>query len=335
MIWGIFEDCVGEDQYSTMINKLNFHPHILFRGGHLQTMAGFYWPSRGATSKADVILVKVSDGDMIALHDDCPPSWTAGGKVALLIHGLAGCHGSGYMFRIARKLNIRGIRTFRMDMRGTGAATGRARMPGHAGRTDDAAAAIRFISGRCANAPLTIIGFSMGGNIALGTLADASSQSIGNLRRGIAVSPPVDLSKCCRELRTGFRNVYDKYLIRFLVQRWRATGGQLMGPRPNSIYQFDDQITAPLSGFRDAEDYYANASSGPRLRNVTLPTRILAAKDDPVVAYSAIEKAERSQHVELFTTESGGHLGYLSNKSLVSDRRWMDWLVAEWMSSEW
>ena len=38
-----------------------------------------------------------------------------------MIHGLAGCHTSPYMQRIARKLNHRGVRTFRMDLRGCGA----------------------------------------------------------------------------------------------------------------------------------------------------------------------------------------------------------------------
>ena len=144
-----------------MINQLNFRPHSLFRGGHLQTMAGFYWPSRCQSDEADVDLVDVSDGDKIALHDDCPTNWSAHEQVALLIHGLAGCHGSGYMSRIATKLNRRGIRTFRMDMRGTGAATGHATMPGHAGRTEDAAAALQFICNRCPDAPVTLIGFSM------------------------------------------------------------------------------------------------------------------------------------------------------------------------------
>ena len=314
-----------------MITSLDFRPHPFIRGGHLQTIAAVYWPMRKVPYRANLRLVDVPDGDKIALHDDCPNAWMGLDKVALLMHGLAGCHGSGYMVRIAAKLNARGVRTFRMDMRGTGAASGHARFPGHAGRTEDAAAAIEAIAGLCPKAPLTLIGFSMGGNVALSTLANGSNQPIGNLERGIAVSPPVDLSKCCRELRIGTSNLYDKYLIRFLVRRWLNAGGQLNGKRPSSIYQFDNQITAPLSGYRDAEDYYANASSGPRLCEISLPTRILAAKDDPVVAYSAIESTKRSSHVELFATERGGHLGYLAHTSVVSDNRWMDELITSWV----
>ena len=68
------------------------------------------------------MLVDVSDGDQIALHDDRPQEWLASDPVVLLLHGLAGCHGSGYMMRLADRLTRRGLRVFRMDMRGTGAA---------------------------------------------------------------------------------------------------------------------------------------------------------------------------------------------------------------------
>ena len=315
--------------------KLDFSPHPVARGGHLQTLAGFYWPTPRVEYAAETLLVDVSDGDKIALHDDRPENWTPDSPSALLIHGLAGCHGSGYMVRVAQRLVENGVRTFRMDMRGTGASTGLARMPGHAGRSGDAAAAIQRIADRCPDSPLTMVGFSMGGNIALSTLANASTERIGNLRRGIAIAPPVDLSKCCRELRVGTGNFYDKYLVRYLAQRWVATGGQIPGKRPASIYQFDDEITAPLSGYRDAEDYYRHASSGPRLREITLPTRILAAKDDPVVAYSAVEAANRSASVQLFVTDTGGHLGYFGRRSQTVDRRWMDDRVVDWVLSAW
>lgn len=332
MFRAVFEDVwPSPDSLTDMIKNLDFRPHPMFRGGHLQTIAGFYWPLRRIPYRAEPILVDVPDGDKIALHDDCPAIWNKSDQVVLLLHGLAGCHGSGYMVRIARKLTTAGIRTFRMDMRGVGAATGLAKLPGHAGRTEDAAAAIEAIAQRCPEAPLTLVGFSMGGNVALGTLADAGSRSIGNLQRGIAIAPPVDLSKCCRELRTGVRSVYDKILNRFLVRTWQQSGGCLNGRLPKNIYQFDDQVTAPLSGYRDAEDYYAHASSGPRLRNISLPTRILAAKDDPVVAYTAIANAMRSQHVELCVTANGGHLGYFGRRSDVPDRRWMDRLVTSWI----
>lgn len=319
---------------SGMIRNLNFRPHVLARGGHLQTLAGFYWPTTRIAYRAEKEIVELPDGDRIALHDDRPSSWSPSDDVVLMLHGLAGCHGSAYMVRIAAKLNSRGIRTFRMDMRGMGAVSGMAKQPGHAGRTEDAAAAIRTIARRCPAAPLTLLGFSMGANITLGTLADASEQQIGNLRRGIAIAPPVDLSRCCRELSQGVRRCYDRFLIRHLVRAWRAVGGSFNGGPPKSVYQFDEQITAPLCGYRSAEDYYARSSSGPRLATIKLPTKILAAKDDPVVAFEAIESTARSGDVQLFVTDSGGHLGYVCRRTDVPDRRWMDSQIVSWICND-
>lgn len=309
----------------------SFQPHPLFRGGHLQTLAGFYSRWTPPPHRARCELLEVSDSDRIAIHDDCPDAWTASDRVVLLVHGLAGCHGSGYMVRLASRLVSNGIRCFRLDMRGTGAAAGRARKPGHAGRTDDLAIAIRYVADECPQAPLTLVGFSMGGNIALGTTVEASHTPIGNLTHCIAISPPVDLSRCCHELRRGTSRFYDQYLVRWMLKLWRQNGGEVPERTPTSIYDFDDRITAPLSGYRDAEDYYAHCSSGPRLREISLPTTILTARDDPMVSYGAIAAADRSESVTLIATDSGGHLGYMSSKRHVDDGRWMDWQLTQWI----
>ena len=136
-----------------------FSPHPLFRGGHLQTLAGFYWPTRQPKYQATPHLLDVPGGDKIALHDDQPPNWQATDRVALLLHGLAGCHGSGYMWRLANRLCAGGIRCLRMDRRATGASTGKAKLPGHAGRTEDAEIAINWIAEQAPDAPLTMAGF--------------------------------------------------------------------------------------------------------------------------------------------------------------------------------
>ncbi len=308
-----------------------FTAHPLIRGGHAQTVAGLFWPSDVPPYSAVAHRVQLDDGDHIVLHEDGPGNWSPGDQVALLLHGLAGCHGSGYMRRTAAKLCARGVRVFRMDMRGVGAAAGLARLPAHAGRTEDASAALEKLSQLCPHSPVTLIGFSLGANITLGTLAEAARRPIGNLTRGIAVSPPADLSICCRELRKGLKRSYDAYLIRLLLKAWAKTGGVMPNRLPRSIYEFDERITAPQSGYRDAEDYYAQCSSGPRWSQINLPTRILAARDDPMVPISSIEGFPRSASVELFVTDSGGHLGYLSPRGLVSDRRWLDQRIVEWV----
>jgi predicted alpha/beta-fold hydrolase len=195
----------------------DFHPHLLFPTGHLQTLAGIYLPQRTRQETARQHRVALPDGDQIILHDDCPQTWQPAGRSALLIHGLTGCHASNYMQRIAARLNDRGVRTFRMDLRGCGAGLGLARLPYHSGRSEDAAAALRKIAELCPASPTILIGFSLGANIALKLLGEAPADLPANLDRAVAICPPVDLWQCVQTLARGVNRLYDRHFVRGLL----------------------------------------------------------------------------------------------------------------------
>src|SRR5262245_2006666 len=116
----------------------SFRPNPLFVGGHAQTLAGAYLPWPHLPYQAVRHSVSLEDSDQLVLHDDRPAAWRDGDATCVLIHGLAGCFESGYMRRIAAKLNGRGVRVFRMDMRGCGAGEDLARGTTHCGRWADA-----------------------------------------------------------------------------------------------------------------------------------------------------------------------------------------------------
>src|SRR5439155_22369503 len=118
------------------------------------------------------------DGDAIPLHHDAPASVLPDPRsptpdsrppcaAVILIHGLGGSHQSGYMVRCSAKLRARGVRVFRMDLRGCGAGLGLARHPLHAGRSEDAEAVLDYVHQQYPNSLIHIIGFSMGANIAI------------------------------------------------------------------------------------------------------------------------------------------------------------------------
>ena len=134
-----------------------FKPHPLLRSGHLQTLAGLFFPGHLIEYAATRHHVLLDDGDQVVLHDDCPPDWTAGGPAALLIHGLGGSHESVYMRRMAHKLAESGVRAFRMDLRGCGAGIELARLPYHSGRSADAAAALGHIATICPGSPVALV----------------------------------------------------------------------------------------------------------------------------------------------------------------------------------
>lgn len=316
-----------------------FIPHRLLPSGHLQTIAGAYIAGHSRPYRATQHQVDLGDGDRIVLHDDRPDNWQPRDRVVLLLHGVSGCHGSAYMVRIAGKLNDLGIRTFRMDMRGCGAGAKLAQHPGHAGRSEDASAATQKIYQLCPEAPLTIMGFSMGGNITLKLAGEVGNQPLGNLDSVIAVAPPIDLVVCGQNIDEGWNRIYSRNFSRRLfrfVQERREQMPRLaelsLRPVPTGIVDFDNRITAPLSGFRDVTDYYTQSSALPRMNNITLPTLILAAKDDPVIPVEIFHRADLSPSTQLLLTEQGGHVAHIArSRGTDPDRWWMDWRVITWV----
>jgi uncharacterized protein len=338
----------------------SFAPHPFLRGGHSQTLAGVFFRGEPYREKASLHEVSLDDGDRVVLHDNCPAEWCAGNRVALLIHGLAGCHASPYMQRIAKKLNARGVRTFRMDLRGCGAGLALARHSYHSGRSADAAAALRKIAQLCPGSPAVLVSFSLGGNITLKLLGEAPEAVPANLERALAVCPPVDLLECVGALCRGVNRFYDRYFARLLLEQVAArqavipdmvlpsgwpnsiqksstpTGARHAARNfrlPRGIYEFDRQFTAPIAGFGTAENYYRLCSSAQFLPAIRIPTLILAAADDPLVPRLAFDRLTLSSAVTLQMSHAGGHLGFLGRSNGDPDRRWMDWRVVDWCCS--
>jgi predicted alpha/beta-fold hydrolase len=320
------------------VNFPAFKPHPLLRGGHVQTIVGCYLPWRSVPYRAVQHLVPLADGDKIVLHDDLPAAWQPGGPVALLAHGLGGCHLSGYMRRGVIKLNDRGVRVFRMDLRGCGAGLVHARHPIHAGRSDDAVAAVEHVRQLCPQSPIHVVGFSISANIVLkmaGEMADNPPPELASL---MAVAPPIDLIECSENIQRGANRLYDQSflsgLLKSIERRKKLVPGALTRPfttRPRRLVDFDNQFTAPLTGFADVFDYYQRASAGPYLKSITVPTLIVTAATDPIVPVTAFERASYSESTELVVTSCGGHLGFIGRGGVDPDRRWLDWRMIEWI----
>jgi uncharacterized protein len=317
-----------------------FRPHPLLRGGHLQTIGGCYLPWRPVPYRAVQHLVPLADGDKIVLHDDRPAVWQPGDPIVLLVHGLGGCHLSGYMQRGMVKQTERGLRVFRMDLRGCGAGFAHARHPIHAGRSDDALAALRFVIALCPHSPVHLVGFSMGANIVLKMAGELGSGAPPELASLMGVCPPIDLTECSRNIQLGKNLIYDRSfvtgLMRHLERRKKLVPGAITRPlpgRPRRLFDFDNHFTAPLGGFADAHDYYARASSAPLLQHITVPTLIVTSATDPIIPIGPFERAAYSPTTELVITACGGHLGFVGRQGVDPDRRWLDWRILEWIGS--
>ncbi len=318
-----------------------FQSHWALAGGHRQTLAGAFFPGRLPEERAVIRHIPLPDGDTLAVHDDCPLNWPHAGPIVVMLHGLAGCHRSSYLVRMAAMLNERGVRTFRLDLRGCGAGFGLALKPYNAGCSDDVLAVLRAVIEWCPNSPISLFGFSLGGNIILKLLGETPDRVPSELVRAAAINPPIDLARCTYGLSRWPLRHYDAYFVRQLLQRLRELQKQRadfvppsFARTPRRLVEFDDQFTAPRSGYRNADDYYQQCSSEQFIPAIRVPTLILTSRNDPLIPIASFERLAPPTNVRLHIAEGGGHLGYLATANGERSRDWLQRQLLDWVSWE-
>jgi predicted alpha/beta-fold hydrolase len=184
---------------------------------------------------------------------------------------------------------------------------------------------------------LVVVGFSLGGNQVLKMVGEWGKDAV-NVRRVMAVAPPIDLLACARNIARPSRFAYNRWLVRTLVRearrraKWVPALAAIDWSRPpKKLFEFDDRVTAPVNGFSGAEHYYAESSSAQWLDKIRCPTFILADRNDPVVPASVFAHLPASDYVSLHMTRCGGHVGYVGRKSTDPDRYWLEWRVVDFV----
>ncbi len=308
-----------------------FRPAWWCPGPHLQTL----WPTlfrRGPRVALAAERLELPDGDFIDLH------WTAGttGPIVIVLHGLEGCSRSPYARGMLATLTRIGLRGVVMHFRGCSGEPNRLARSYHSGDTADLAHLVRVLRKREANVPIAAVGYSLGANVLLKWLGESRTQA---LSAAAAVSVPFELAAAAARVNRGFSRLYAWRLLRSMRARVRAKLA-LMPPaiattdleRLRSFRAFDEAVTAPLHGFRDADHYYAVASSRPYLRSITIDTLILHARDDPFMTESAIPaRAELSPCVELELYPHGGHVGFIAGRFPWRTHYWLEDRIARFL----
>lgn len=292
-------------------------------GGNLQTIWAALYGRRAFGPPPEFRRERWStpDGDFVDL-DWSAHEADASRPLLVLFHGLEGSSRSHYAEAFADFARSQGVRYVVPHFRGCSGELNHAPRAYHSGDYEEIDWILRRLR-QDVTGPLVAVGISLGGNALMRWAAEAGDTA-GRLADAVAsVCSPIDLAAGGVAIGRGFnRLVYTTMFMRTMRPKALAKLAQHPGLfdrqallAARDLYEFDNVFTAPLHGFRDADDYYARASAKPQLPRIRIPALVLNARNDPFVpARSLPGPAEAGAHVTLWQPDEGGHVGFPSGR---------------------
>jgi predicted alpha/beta-fold hydrolase len=298
-----------------LISNSTYVPPRWLRNGHLQTIFPQLRRIKGIKYRRERLIT--GDEDFLDLD------WAENGssRIAILSHGLEGNTQRNYVLGMIKTLKRNGWDALAWNYRSCSGETNRRLRWYHSGETEDLQEVILHTIARKIYSEIALIGFSLGGNVTLKYLGEQGPRIHPLISKAVAFSVPCDLKSSAIKLA---RNTNKHYMIRFLrTLRRKVREKKLLFPdqidvrdlnRIKTFQQFDDRYTAPVHGFKDAEDYFARCSSRQFLGGIRVPTLLVNAANDPFLDLPSypMEEAAGSSCFFFESPASGGHMGFVA-----------------------
>ncbi|NIA09701.1 MAG: alpha/beta fold hydrolase [Nitrospiraceae bacterium] len=316
-----------------LIKTSPYRPPVFMRNAHIQTL---YPPLFRKLDSSFYQRERITTND----HDFLDLDWSGTGSpnLAIISHGLEGSSRRSYVVGMARALNQNGWDVLAWNFRSCSGEINRQLCFYHSGSTDDLERVIQHATDKNIYSRIVLIGFSLGGNVTLVYLGKKGSQLASEIVKSVVFSVPCDLRASSLELARPGNIIYMKRFLALLHKKIQAKMRLFPGQINDHGYRliknfhdYDNRYTAPLHGFKNAEDYWATCSSRQYIPAIKIPTLIVNALNDPFLAGGCYpwEEASRSTTVALETPKSGGHTGFVAfNKKHLywSEKRAVEFL---------
>lgn len=305
-----------------------FVPPSWLRNGHVQTLLGAS-PRRHARvqSRATILLqrsfqqvVATNDGTrlvvQIARHVERAP-------MVVVLHGWLGDSHAQYVVGAASALFDGGFDVVRINLRDHGGSEHLNADMFHSARVDELADVITRIAHERDQAPVGVLGFSLGGSFAL-RLALLANQGLP-IATALAVSPLIDPALSMQRIDAGFLG----YRWYFQRKWWRSIAAKQaafpdrfdFSPARGltNIYALTDYFAPRYTEFPTTRAYLeAYTLTDAKLAQLSVPCTILAARDDPITPHEALTQLTPHRRLRIEVTDHGGHCGFFHNAALDS-----------------
>ncbi len=271
------------------------------------------------------LVLETPDGDFIEYDLYAQDS----NRLVIISHGLEGNSRRPYVLGMVKQFLLEGWGVLAWNYRGCGGKVNRKPNFYHSGFTVDLRSLVNEIG--TSYACVSLVGFSLGGNLTLKYLGEEGVNN--NVKSAVVYSVPLDLAGCSIAIDSAKNSFYRNRFLKSLKRKIASKRVIMPNFLPSvdlaaikTIYDFDDKITAVISGFENADDYYQQNSAMSFISNIGVPTLVVNAQNDPFLSRSCFDQGlfEQSGVVFLETPTSGGHVGFSASspwKSYWSEQR--------------
>lgn len=316
----------------------NFKPAWWLKNPHGQTMLAKLLQDKSSAVEFNETL-ELPDGDFTELAWTESPEQAPEKAIVVILHGLEGSQSSHYAKGMLKAIKRSGHIAVLMHFRGCGSQPNRQARSYHSGDTRDIGYFTSELVRRYPNTPLTLIGFSLGGNVAIQYLAQ---QPNNPYKAACIICAPLDLASCSKKINRGMSKLYQKYLLGMLKSS--TLKKHQLQPIANicplkvksikTMWQFDDYVTAPLNGFINAEDYYQQVSGIKVLAEIKQPCLIIHAQDDPFLDHEKIiATPSLPNNITFEISQYGGHVGFITGNNPFKPKFWLETRVPEYLTN--
>ena len=291
----------------------------------------------------------LEDGGSVALD------WRTGcdrdsstSKVAIVQHGLCGHSQSSYVRSMVHELERQGFYVVVFIARGCGKLKLTTPETFTASRTADFKAVVQHVQRRCVGREIHSVGFSLGAGLLLKYLGENGDNSI--LKSAIAISPSFDFHK-----KTLLFDIFSLIAVRGLI-KYVKENGEYLQSHPSSLLDWDSMIESKtIYEFDEAaivgkhrkkhpdrylhhpsvEEYYSKSSCIHVAQNITIPTLVLCAEDDPVCSIEGAptSHSQTGKGLAVVKVKHGGHVGFGDSPFMLSPTFFCDRLAGLWFNS--
>jgi predicted alpha/beta-fold hydrolase len=320
-----------------------FEPHRLIRNGHVQTLAAAFLPRRFDLPLAERRLFRVDAETQLLALCHWQPGSGKDAPVIVIVHGLEGSSDSNYVLGIAEKAFHRGLHVVRMNQRNCGGSEALTPTLYNSAMSADYRAVLEEMANVDGFQSIFFAGYSMGGNLVTKMAGEYGAQAPRALRGVCTVCPSLDLAASADALERRENYFYQRHFVVGLLQRYarkQSSFPQRYGKDGlgaiRTVREFDEAIIAPQFGYRDADDYYEQASAKRVVADVRVPMLLITAEDDPFVPYASFRAAKISENpaIRFITTRHGGHCAFISRHA-GAERFWAEERVVEFCEKIW